>query len=77
MALLAEHGQRQEMLDPGALARLDPSSSPCGEDRRRDPRPRRFDGDSRLFVESLARRCQESLGVTVRLGARVTGCVRG
>jgi len=30
-------------------------------------------GDSRLFVEGLARRCQESLGVTVKLGARVTG----
>jgi len=28
MALLAEHGQRQEVLDPGALARLDPVFAP-------------------------------------------------
>ena len=29
-------------------------------------------GDSRLFTESLARICREKLGVTVRLGTRVT-----
>src|SRR5262249_58470369 len=29
-------------------------------------------GDSRLFVENLARVCREKLGVTVKLGTRVT-----
>jgi D-amino-acid dehydrogenase len=74
MALLAEHGQRQEVLDPSAVARLDPVFAPvqgkiAGAIRDLGD----GSGDSRLFVESLARRCQESLGVTVKLGARVTG----
>ena len=74
MALLAEHGQRQEVLDPGALARLDPVFAPvqgkiAGAIRDLGD----ASGDSRLFVENLTRRCQESLGVTVKLGARVTG----
>src|SRR6185295_9065912 len=74
MALLAQHGQRQEVLDPGALARLDPVFAPvqgriAGAIRDLGD----SSGDSRLFVENLTRRCQESLGVTVKLGARVTG----
>ena len=36
MALLAEHGQRQEVLDPGAVARLDPVFAPVqGRSRAR------------------------------------------
>ena len=74
MALLAQHGQRQEVLDPGALARLDPVFAPvqgkiAGAIRDLGD----SSGDSRLFVENLTRRCQESLGVSVKLGARVTG----
>ena len=72
MALLAEHGQKQEILDASGLARLDPVFEPvkgkiAGAIRDLGD----SSGDSRLFVESLARRCQERLGVTVRLGVRV------
>ena len=72
MALLAEHGQKQEILDGAGLARLDPVFEPvkgkiAGAIRDLGD----TSGDSRLFVESLARRCQETLGVAVRLGVRV------
>jgi D-amino-acid dehydrogenase len=74
MALLAEHGQRQEVLGPDQVARLDPAFEPV---RNRIAGAVRdvgdTSGDSRLFTESLARICREKLGVTVRLGARVTG----
>ncbi|HXJ80646.1 MAG TPA: D-amino acid dehydrogenase [Candidatus Methylomirabilis sp.] len=78
MALLAEHGQKQEILDPSDLAKLDPVFEPvrgkiAGAIRDLGD----SSGDSRLFVENLARRCQETLGVTVRLGARVTTLVSG
>ncbi len=73
MALLAEHGQKQEILDANALAQLDPVFEPvkgkiAGAIRDLGD----SSGDSRLFVENLARRCQDALGVTVKLGARVT-----
>jgi D-amino-acid dehydrogenase len=73
MAILAEHGQKQEVLDPNELARLDPVFEPvkskvAGAIRDLGD----SSGDSRLFVENLARRCQETLGVTVKLGTRVT-----
>ena len=43
MALLAEHGQRQEVLDPGQVARLDPAFEPVQrEDRRCRARRRRL-----------------------------------
>lgn len=78
MALLAEHGQKQEILDPDALAKLDPVFEPvkgkiAGAIRDLGD----SSGDSRLFVENLARRCQDTLGVTVKLGARVTTLVAG
>ena len=74
MALLAEHGQRQEILDANGLARLDPVFEPvrgkiAGAIRDLGD----SSGDSRLFTERLARICQEKLGVDLRLGARVTG----
>jgi D-amino-acid dehydrogenase len=73
MALLAEHGQRQEVLDPGQVARLEPAFEPV-RDRIagavRDVGD--SSGDSRLFTESLARLCRDKLGVTVRLGVTVT-----
>src|SRR6266536_5502633 len=73
MALLAEHGQKQEILDAGGLAKLDPVFEPvkhkiAGAIRDLGD----SSGDSHLFVEDLARRWQEALGVTVKLGTRVT-----
>src|SRR5215471_6894807 len=73
MAILAQHGQKQEILDANELARLDPVFEPvrgkiAGAIRDLGD----SSGDSRLFVENLARHCQEHLGVTVRLGLRVT-----
>src|SRR5439155_11046011 len=72
MALLADHGQKQEVLGAGELAKLDPVFAPvtgkiAGAIRDLGD----SSGDSRLFVENLARRCQETLGVTVKLGVRV------
>jgi D-amino-acid dehydrogenase len=74
MALLADHGQKQEILDPNDLAKLDPVFEPvkgkiAGAIRDLGD----SSGDSRLFVENLARRCQDELGVTIKLGVRVTG----
>ncbi len=73
MALLAEHGQRQEILDGPALARLDPVFAPvqgkvAGAIRDLGD----SSGDSRLFSEGLARVCREKHGAMVRLGTRVT-----
>jgi D-amino-acid dehydrogenase len=73
MAILAEHGQRQEVLDPDQVARLDPAFElvrhriagavhDLGDSS----------GDSHLFTEKLARICHEKLGVVVRPGVRVT-----
>ncbi len=63
MALLAEHGQKQEILDGNELAKLDPVFEPvkskiAGAIRDLGD----SSGDSRLFVENLARRCQDTLG---------------
>jgi D-amino-acid dehydrogenase len=74
MALLAEHGQKQEILDANALARLDPVFEPV---RKKIAGAIRdlgdSSGDSRLFSEALARICREKHGATLRLGTRVTG----
>ena len=73
MALLAEHGQRQEVLDPGQVARLEPAFEPVRNKIAGAVRDvGDSSGDSRLFTESLARICRDKLGVTVRLGVRVT-----
>jgi D-amino-acid dehydrogenase len=73
MALLAEHGQRQEVLDAAQVARLDPAFEPV---RHRIAGAVRDLGDSsgdcQLFTEKLARICHEKLGVVVRPGVRVT-----
>ena len=72
MRLLAEHGQRQEVLDPAGIAKLDPVFEPVkhkiaggvldlGDSS----------GDSQLFTEELARVCREKLGVTLHTGTRV------
>ncbi len=77
MALLAEHGQRQEVLDPDQVARLEPVFAPvrakiAGAVRDLGD----SSGDSRLFTARLADRCRERLGVSLRLGTPVTGLRR-
>ena len=73
MALLAEHGQKQEILDAAALARLDPVFEPvrgkiAGAIRDLGD----SSGDSRMFSEALARICRDKHGATIRLGTRVS-----
>jgi D-amino-acid dehydrogenase len=73
MRLLAEHGQRQEVLDPGQVARLDPAFEPVRHKIAGAVRDiGDSSGDSRLFTEKLATICRDKLGVTLRLGTRVT-----
>jgi D-amino-acid dehydrogenase len=73
MALLAEHGQTQEVLDATGVARLEPAFEPVthkiagaihdlGDSS----------GDSRIFTEELARVGREKYGLAVQLGTRVT-----
>ena len=73
MALLAEHGQKQEILDASEVAKLDPVFEPvrskiAGAIRDLGD----SSGDARVFVENLARICRDRFGVAFRLGARVT-----
>ena len=73
MALLAEHGQKQEVLDARALARLEPAFEPvkgklAGAIRDLGD----SSGDSRVFTEALARIARDKHGATIRLGTRVT-----
>jgi D-amino-acid dehydrogenase len=73
MALLAEHGQKHEILDANAVAKLDPVFEPVKHKIAgaiRDVTD--ASGDARLFTENLARVCRERLGVTFQLGTRVT-----
>jgi D-amino-acid dehydrogenase len=73
MALLAEHGQQQEILDADAVATLDPAFAPVRHKIAGAVRDLTdSSGDARLFTEGLARICRERFGVTVRLGTRVT-----
>ena len=72
MALLAEHGQKQEILDANALARVEPAFEPvkskiAGAIRDLGD----SSGDSRVFSEALARVARDKYGLTVRLGTRV------
>jgi D-amino-acid dehydrogenase len=74
MGILAEHGQRQEILDASALARLEPAFEPvkakiAGAIRDLGDES----GDSRVFSEELARIARDKHGLTVRLGTRVLG----
>jgi D-amino-acid dehydrogenase len=72
MALLAEHGQKQEVLDAAAVARLEPAFEPV-RDRIagaiRDVGD--ASGDSRVFTEELTRVACDRYAVSVRLGTRV------
>ena len=78
MALLAEHGQKQEVLDASEVAKLDPVFEPvktkiAGAIRDLGD----SSGDSRLFTERLGALCRDRLGVTVKLGCRVTALQAG
>lgn len=73
MALLAEHGQKHEILDGSGVARVDPVFEPvrhkiAGAIRDLGD----SSGDARAFTEGLARVCREKLGVTIELGVRAT-----
>src|SRR3989454_107201 len=73
MALLAEHGQKQEILDANAVAKLDPVFEPVkGKIAGAIRDVGDSSGDARLFAEHLGRICREKLGTSVRLGIRVT-----
>ncbi len=73
MALLSEHGQKQELLDASELAKLDPVFEPVRHKIAGAVRDLTdSSGDARLFVENLARVCREKFGTTFHLGARVT-----
>ena len=72
MAILAQHGQKQEILDARGVAQLDPVFEPVhGKIAGAIRDVGDSIGDSRLFVENLARVCREKLGVVVKLGTRV------
>jgi D-amino-acid dehydrogenase len=74
MALMAEHGQKQEVLDAAAVARLDPVFESVRHKIAGAVRDLGdSSGDSRLFTEALARVAREKFGLTVKLGTRVTG----
>jgi len=72
MSFLAEHGQKQEILDAAAVARLEPAFAPvqskiAGAIRDLGD----SSGDSRVFSEALARVARDKHAMTVRLGTRV------
>jgi D-amino-acid dehydrogenase len=72
MQIMADHGQKQEILDPEGMARLDPVYAPVRHKVAGAVRDLGdTSGDSRVFAESLARLCREQYGVTVRLSTRV------
>jgi D-amino-acid dehydrogenase len=74
MALLAEHGQKQEVLDPAQVARIDPVFEPVRHKIAgaiRDVGD--SSGDSRVFTEALAAICRARFRATITLGTRVTG----
>lgn len=73
MALLAEHGQRQEILDAEAVARIEPAFEPvkakiAGAVRDLGDAA----GDSRVFSEALARIARDRHGLAIKLGTRVS-----
>ena len=74
MALLAEHGQKQEILDGAALARLDPVFEPVKAKLAGAIRDLGDgSGDARVFSEELMRIARDKHSAGVRLGTRVTG----
>jgi len=73
MALLSEYGQKQEVLDANQVAKLEPAFEPVKHKIAGAVRDLTdSSGDARLFAENLARVCRERLGVTFKLGTRIT-----
>ena len=73
MALLAEHGRQQEILDANQVAKLDPVVAPVTHKIAGAVRDLTdSSGDSRLFTEELAWICREKLGMAFRLKTRAT-----
>jgi D-amino-acid dehydrogenase len=73
MKLLADRGQKQEILDGAGVARLDPAFEPVKAKVAgaiRDVGD--SSGDSRIFAEHLARVCREKFGAVFETGVRVT-----
>jgi D-amino-acid dehydrogenase len=78
MALLAEHGQKQEILDASQVAKLDPVFEPVKTKIAGGIRDLGdASGDSRLFTERLGAVCRDRLGVTVKLGSRISALRSG
>jgi D-amino-acid dehydrogenase len=71
MSLLAEHGQKQEILDADGVVRLEPALEPVKHKFAGAVyAPTDASGDAQVFSQNLARIC-ERLGVTFELGRRV------
>ena len=73
MKLLADHGQKQEILDGAGVARLEPAFEPVKSKVAgaiRDVGD--SSGDARIFGDGLARTCREKFGATFETGVRVT-----
>ena len=72
MALMAEHGQRQEILDATGVATLDPAFEPVKDKIAGAVRDiGDSSGDARLFTHHLERTCREKFGMSVQSGTRV------
>jgi D-amino-acid dehydrogenase len=72
MALLADHGQKQEVLDAAGVARLEPAFEPVRHKIAGAVRDLGdSSGDARVFSEHLARVAADKHGLTVRLNTRV------
>ena len=72
MALLAEHGQKQEVLDADGVARLEPAFEPVKDKIAGAIRDLGdASGDSRVFSDELARVCRDRYGVRVSFGTHV------
>jgi D-amino-acid dehydrogenase len=74
MALLAEHGQKHEILDADGVARIEPAFAPVrGKIAGAIHDLTDSSGDSRRFAERLMEVAQRKYGATVVLGTRVLG----
>ena len=74
MKLLGEHGQKQDVLDAAAIAKLEPAFAPVtAKIAGAVPAVGDSSGDSRIFAEGLARVCREKFGARFETGVRVTG----
>ncbi len=72
MALMSENGQRQEILDAGGVAKLDPAFEPVRHKIAGAVRDLGdSSGDAKLFTQNLERICREKFSMGVRSGTRV------